>query len=308
MRHAYFVGLDGGGTKTRAVLLDARGNELSSAQSGPSNLHAVGTETTEISLQAAIRDVLAAAGLAAIDIAALGLGLAGAARPQDKKTVRAMVSRIAGFSRVFITHDAETALVGATGRRYGVVLIAGTGAIAYGINAQGESYRADGWGHLLGDEGSAYWIGRESLRAVARAHDGRGPATALTERLLFQLDLAEPTKLIQHVYDGSFGTPRVAALAPVVEQTALDDDCVAQGILRQAGQHLSNTLSTVILSLSMNSQEFDVALMGGVLSTKGLVHTTVVASLSEAAPRARAIDPHHDAAWGAARLAQLAAG
>jgi len=306
LTEAYTIGIDGGGTKTRAVLIDAQGNERASALSGPSNFHVVGTERAEASLQTAIRDVLDAAGLVATDISALGLGLAGAARPQDKETVRAMVSRIAHFDPVFITHDAETALVGATGRRYGVVLIAGTGAIAYGINARGESRRADGWGHLLGDEGSAYWIGREGLRAVVRAHDGRGPSTDLTERLLFHQSLPEPSKLIRHVYGGSFGTTEMAALAPVVERAALDDDGVAQDILQRAGRHLGKTLSTVISGLNMNSQAFDVALMGGVLNAKGIVHTAVVASLTQAAPHAHAIDPRHDAAWGAARLAQLA--
>ena len=98
----------------------------------------------------------------------------------------------------------------------------------------------------------------------------------------------------------------MAALAPVVERAALEDDGVAQDILQRAGAHLGNTLATVISGLNMNTQAFDVALMGGVLTAKGIVHRAVVSSLTQAAPRAQAIDPRHDAAWGAARWAQLA--
>jgi N-acetylglucosamine kinase len=307
MSGEYFVGVDGGGTKTQAALIDALGDEIARASGGPSNYHAVGVETAEASLRAAIYGVLDAARLEATDVAALGLGIAGAARPRDKETVRAVLARIARFPCVLITHDAETALMGAIGRRYGVVLIAGTGAIAYGVNARGETCRADGWGHLLGDEGSAYWIGREALRAAARAHDRRGPDTDLAERLLSHLDLSDASKLIRHVYADGFGVPQVAALAPLVEGAALDGDPIAQAILRQAGWHLGSTLRAVILGLQMREQAFDVALMGGVLRAQGVVRETVVGTLGEVAPRARAIEPRHDAAWGAALLARQAA-
>jgi N-acetylglucosamine kinase-like BadF-type ATPase len=304
---SYFLGVDGGGTKTEAVLIDMENNEIARVTAGPSNFHAVGAEVAEASLRAAIGGILSAARLEAAGVTALGLGMAGAARPRDQETIRAMLSRIARFPCVLITHDAETALVGATGRRHGAVLIAGTGAIAYGVNARGESRRADGWGHLLGDEGSAYWIGREALRAAARAHDGRGPATDLAERLLSHLGLDDASKLIRFVYAAGFGVPQVAALAPLVEQGATDGDMIAQAILRQAGWHLGSTLRAVILGLRMGRQAFDVALMGAVLRARGIVRATVDSTLAEIAPHACAIEPRHDAAWGAALLARQAA-
>jgi N-acetylglucosamine kinase len=301
-----FLGIDGGGTKTEAVLLDGAGCEMARATDGPANYHAVGQERAENSLRAAIRGVLDAAGLEAHAVSALGLGMAGAGRARDQAVIRTMLSRIERFPRVFITHDAETALVGATGQRYGVVLIAGTGAIAYGVNERGESRRADGWGYLLGDEGSGYWIGREGLRAVARAGDGRGPATGLADRLLSHLGLADAGDMIGHVYAERFGVSQVAALAPLVGQAASDGDVVAQEILRQAGWHLGQTLRAVIVGLHMAPQAFDVALAGGVLKTQGTVRATVKAMLAEIAPRARAIAPRHDAAYGAALLARRA--
>lgn len=198
MRECYLLGIDGGGTKTEAVVLDAENNEVARATRGPSNYHTVGQAAAEASLQEVIRQVLSAAGLETADVAALGLGMAGVARPGDREIVQAMLARIARFPRLVITHDAECALVGGLGQRYGMVVVAGTGAMAYGVNARGESRRADGWGFLMGDRGSAYWIGRRALRAVTSAADGRGPATDLEGAVLAHLGRSSVSELVQN--------------------------------------------------------------------------------------------------------------
>ena len=151
MSDGFYLGIDGGGTGTRTVVLDANAAVIARATSGPSNYHSVGQAVAETSLHTAIHQVLAAAELTMEDVSAVGLGLAGVARSSDVEVVQTILSRIAHFPRVIITHDAEIALVGGVGRRYGVVLIVGTGAIAYGVNGQGESHRADGWGYIVGD-------------------------------------------------------------------------------------------------------------------------------------------------------------
>jgi N-acetylglucosamine kinase-like BadF-type ATPase len=299
-----FLGIDGGGTKTVAVLLDENSQEIARAVSGSSNIHSVGPAVAEASLREAIDGVLTAAGLTAADVTAIGLGMAGAARPEDQQFVRDLLARIAPFRNVLVTHDAEAALVGSIGRRYGVVLIAGTGAIAYGVNARGESRRADGWGYLLGDEGSAHWIGLKGLRAVVRAHDGRGPATALTDALLSHLGLTGADALVTKVYADDFGVPLLAAFAPLVSEVAHSGDPVALGIQREAGQRLGETLCTVVRGLGMSGQTFEAVLLGGVLRARDLVWQTVVAALREAAPHVRIIEPRHDAAVGAALLAK----
>jgi len=297
-----FLGIDGGGTKTVAVLLDGISREIARAVGGSSNIHSVGQAVAEASLREAIERVLSAAGLTAADVTATGLGMAGAARAEDQQSVRDLLARIAPFRNVLVTHDAEAALVGGIGRRYGVVLIAGTGAIAYGVNARGESRRADGWGYRLGDEGSAHWIGLEGLRAVVRAHDGRGQATALTEALLPHLGLPHADALVTRVYADDFGAPQLAALALPVSDVARGGDPVAQAIQREAGRRLGETVSAVVRGLGMCDQAFEAVLMGGVLCARDLVWQTVVAALREVAPRARIVEPRHDAAVGAALL------
>lgn len=320
MTNACFLGIDGGGTKTRAVLLDSRSREIARTVSGPSNYHSVGRAAAQASIGQAIHQVLAIAGRTWADVQAIGLGLAGVARPSDHQVLHDILAEIAsglGAPRrrgaayepcMLITHDAEAALVGGVGRRYGAVLIAGTGAMAYGVNAQGQSRRADGWGYLLGDDGSAYWIGREGVRAVARACDGRGPPTALQDMIVAHLELGECSELVSRVYAQEFDVPHVAAIAPLVEQAAQKGDAVAGEILQQAGRQLGCTLCTLVRKLDMAGEAFEAVLTGGVLRSESPVKDVVVAALREAAPHASAIAPRHDAAFGAALLARQTGG
>jgi N-acetylmuramic acid 6-phosphate etherase len=311
MAMGYFLGVDGGGTKTAAVLLSGDNREIARAVRGPSNYHSVGLPVAEAALREAIHQVLASAGLTATDVTAIGLGMAGVGRPGDQRVVQDMLSHIARFRRVVITHDAEVALIGGVGHRHGAVLIAGTGATAYGVNTHGAAWRADGWGYLVGDEGSAYWIGVEGLRAAARAHDGRGPATALEDLLVSHLGLSDADALVTLIYADASGSkgqvvPRLANLAPLVSHAARGGDTVAQAILQEAGRRLSNTLNAVVRGLNMTNEAFEAVLMGGVLRARDLVWKTVTVALKEIAPRARVIEPRHDAAVGAALLAQQA--
>jgi N-acetylglucosamine kinase-like BadF-type ATPase len=308
MTNSYFLGIDRGGTKTQAVLIDESRREVARTSSGPSNIHSVGRAIAEASLTEAIRQALAIAGIASGGVHAVALGLAGAGRPEDRQVARDIVSRIAPFRHITITHDAETALIGGVGRRYGVVLIAGTGAIAYGVNALGQSARADGWGYLLGDDGSAYWIGREGLRAVARACDGRGRPTALQSLLYADLQVGSCHELVRRVYAGSFDVPRVASVAPLVGQAAEKGDAVACSILKRAGRRLGRTLGTVVRKLGMNDEPFEAVLAGGLLHSEGMPRDVLVAAFRQTAPYALAIEPRHDAAFGAALLAQSTGG
>jgi N-acetylglucosamine kinase-like BadF-type ATPase len=308
MTQELYLGIDGGGTKTAAVLLDGKGRELARAISGSSNVYSVGREVAQVSLTTAIQEVLSLARISAPDVTAIGLGMAGVFRPGDSEIIEDILAHIADFRRIVIGNDAETALVGGVGRRHGIVLIAGTGSIAYGVNRHGEARRADGWGYLVGDEGSAHWIGVQGFRSVARAHDGRGPATRLTAALVSYLGLSDIQMLVTLVYGKSFGVPELAGLAPLVSQAARQDDAIAQKILREAGLRLSRTLKAVVDGLDMRQEAFNLVLAGGVLRARDLVFQTVIANVGEIAPLAEVTEPQHDAAVGAALLAQLAGG
>src|SRR5262249_22680106 len=163
------------------LLADERGTIVGDARGSGANLQAAG----ELEVEKVLHQVMdAAIGDRDIRPAAICLGMAGVDRPQDIEAVRGIMRRIGFKARVVVVNDALVALVAGAGDAAGVVVVAGTGSIAYGRNDSGRAARAGGWGHLLGDEGGGFWIGRAALRAVVRQFDGRGPVTLLTPMIL----------------------------------------------------------------------------------------------------------------------------
>jgi N-acetylglucosamine kinase-like BadF-type ATPase len=302
------LGVDGGGTKTIAILLDGGGAVIGRGQAGPSNPHAVGEATAQAELRRVIEAALESGSVAAADVQAICLGMAGVDRPGDSAAVASVVREILPAAEVLVHNDAIIALAGGVGRLYGVVLIAGTGAIAYGVDAHGRSRRASGWGHLLGDEGSGYDIGLRALRAVLRAHDGRGPATALTDRVLTAWNLGRPEDLIGLVYAPGFPRRRIAALLPQVDEAAGAGDAVARQILVSAGRELGQAACAVIRGLGMERDVFEVVLAGGAFQTRNLLRAVVDETVRALAPGAVLIEPRHEPAMGAALLALEAVG
>src|SRR5687768_18407090 len=150
--------------------------------------------------------------------AAICLGTAGVDREDDAEAVRGIMRRIGFKTRTLVVNDALIALVAGAGDRPGVVVVAGTGSIAYGRDAAARAARAGGWGYLLGDEGGGFWIGRAALAAVVRPFDGRGPRTLLTGMVLEQMRLASPTELIHEIYFRDLQRHAIAGLAALVQQ------------------------------------------------------------------------------------------
>src|SRR5215210_6230252 len=188
----HVLGIDAGGTKTVGLLADERGVIVSDGRGPGANLHAAGELAVEKVLHEVMEQTI---GDRAIELAAICLGIAGVDRDDEARTVRAIMRRICHHTRVLVVNDALIALVAGARDAAGIVIIAGTGSIVYGRNAAFEAARAGGWGHMIGDEGSGYWIGREALAAVMRASDGRGPATALTAEILAYLHIEDESRL-----------------------------------------------------------------------------------------------------------------
>src|SRR5205085_2564078 len=209
-----YLGIDGGGTHTVALLAGYGGAILGRGAAGPSNRQAGGAGRALAALDEAVRAAFAAAGRTRGPVASACLGLAGADRPEDQAVIREWAERVRLAGQVEVTSDAAILLAAGTPEGWGLVLIAGTGSIAFGRAADGRRARAGGWGHLLGDEGSAYALVMAALQAVARAADGRGPATGLTERLLARLGVSQPQGLITAVYRSGRDRADLVVLAP----------------------------------------------------------------------------------------------
>ena len=300
----HVLGIDAGGTKTVCLLADAEGRVVAMARGGGANLQASGELQVEKVLHAVMEEAL---GDYDVQPAAICLGIAGVDRESDAAAVRGIMRRIGFKTRTLVVNDALIALVAGAAEEPGVVIVAGTGSIAYGRDAEGRAARSGGWGYVLGDEGGGFWIGRAALNAVVRQFDGRGPVTSLTERVLMAMQLESPTDLIHAVYAGGLHRYAIAGIAPVVQQAADAGDAVAADIVSRAGIELAAAASSVIARLEMRGDPFPTLLAGGVFrGVPGLVHH-VASRLAEVAPRSDVGLLDVEPAVGAVRLALAAA-
>lgn len=278
----HVFGIDAGGTKTVCLLADARGAIVSEGRGPGANLHAAG----ELAVEKVLHEVMETAiGDRNITPTAICLGIAGVDREDEARTVAAIMRRIARHSRVLVVNDALIALVAGAGDAAGIVLIAGTGSIAYGRNADGDAARAGGWGHMIGDEGSGYWIGREALAAVMRAGDGRGPATRLSAEMLAHFQVSDVSRLPRIVYDREVPRMSVAAVGPIVQQVAEQGDAVATRILERAAEELVLAARSVASRLEMRGDAFTFYLAGGAFKVVPWLARELPRRLIEVAPR-----------------------
>jgi N-acetylglucosamine kinase-like BadF-type ATPase len=294
----YVIGIDAGGTKTTGILADETGKELREARAGGANLRAHGELGVEKSLYQVI-DALDAPG-PPHEIAALCLGIAGVGNDAERGVVRELLRRLGIRRAVRIVNDAVIALVAGAPEGVGVVLISGTGSIAWGMDAAGKSARSGGWGHLLGDEGSAFWLGHAAVRQGIRAADGRGPATTLYDRIRQRLGVAGTPDLVDWFYDQELSRTRVAELAGVVEEAANDGDSSAEELLDQAAGHLVRAARSVVSQLEFPAA-FPLVLSGGAFRACPSLVARIEARLH--LPAARVVKLEVGPASGAVRLA-----
>jgi N-acetylglucosamine kinase-like BadF-type ATPase len=303
------LGIDGGGTGTVALLAEARPGAdapwvpLGRGEAGPSNIQAVGTAEALRALEDAIGRAFAAPGLERRPVASACFGLAGAGRPEDQAVVRSWAEQ-AGLARVIeVTSDTALLLAVGTPDGWGVAVVAGTGSTALARTAGGATARAGGWGCLMGDEGSGYALTLAGLRAVARADDGRGPATRLTEAFLRELGLAKPADLVATVYRGGRDRAGLAALAPVVLRCAQERDAVAETVVTAAADELAEAAVAAARKSGLEHQTVPLALAGGVLLASSNYRERVLEAVAAKGLRVGPVTLVSEPAEGAVRLA-----
>jgi N-acetylglucosamine kinase-like BadF-type ATPase len=247
----------------------------------------------------AVTQALQAANLQESEIASWGLGLAGACTDAEQTLLRKAIAPICPAQKLAIDEDVAAAQAGAFSGGAGAVCIAGTGANCFGINEKGQRARVDGLGPLLGDRGSGYWIGEQTLRTACKMEDGIVPKSPLLEKVLQQLEVADVAGLVQLVYQPDFERDRIAALAPVVMQLSRNGDAASTNILQSAGRELAATTIAVLRTLNLHP----VAPVGGILSQQTALRETYETELKNAVDGAEVVEPKYDAAVGAALLA-----
>jgi N-acetylglucosamine kinase-like BadF-type ATPase len=255
MRHV--IGIDAGGTKTVGLLADESGEVLAKAIAGGANLLVHG----ELGVEKSLFQVLDALD-SSTPAEALCLGIAGVDRPGEEKVIGDVLRRLGIRREVRIVNDALVALVAGAPTGVGIVVVSGTGSISFGVDPKGRTARSGGWGYLLGDEGSAFWLGHAAVRLGIRAADRRGQPTTLYERICSQLEVDVPDGLVAWFYDQELSRHRVARLAGLVEEAAAAGDEPADRLLDQAARHLVRAARAVERQLDF-AEAFPLVLAGG---------------------------------------------
>ncbi len=282
------IGIDGGGTSTTAWIADETGNPLGKGIAGPSNAKAVGIEAALQALDSAIARAFQEAGREPRTVEVACLGLAGFDRPDDRILLEAWSSRTERARRLVLVNDGHLVIAAGTPDGWGLGVIAGTGSIAVGRDANGRTARSGGWGHLIGDEGSAYLAVIDGLRRVARHVDGREPipqgAEELTEELCRALGVADPSAIVSAIYAPGVDRTRIASFAPAVTAAAARGSEAARQILRASGEELAKAVHAVAVTLwgsHPRRAPLPLALAGSFLLSSSLVADRLVQALDE---------------------------
>src|SRR5688500_2876717 len=304
------VGVDGGGSKTLVMVADERGAEIVSVEAGPSAVRPDEGDRSAMVIATAVRDALAAGGMSHVLPKVLCVGVAGVGRETERQALwQALVS--ADLAEEVVVHaDATIALDDAFGEGPGILLIAGTGSIAYGRGPTGARARCGGWGPVFGDEGSGSWLGRRALSVVTAAHDGREPETVLTGAVLTAAQVDQIDDLIPWA---AAATPALlASLAPAVASAAEAGDLRANALLSLAAEELALHVRTLSRQLFGDEQAAaPVAFAGGLLSRGTLLRKRLEHRLKSAVPGAQVsaeeVIPARGAVRGALRFLGVSA-
>jgi N-acetylglucosamine kinase-like BadF-type ATPase len=277
------LGIDGGGTTTEAWLAELGCRVLGRGSAGPSNAKAVGLLAARSALDSAIRGAFHNAGLTPAAVDVICLGLAGFDRPDDRKILAGWAHEAGWARQLIVVNDGDLVVAAGTPEGWGVGVIAGTGSIAVGRAKNGCTARAGGWGHLIGDEGSAYGVVLDTLRLVARRADGRNSRPsgrdALTERICAALGVAEPSQIVTTIYSSEFTRARIAALAPEVLAACAEAPEVSEQLLIPAGAALAEIVTAVARSLGWTSGMLPLAVAGGFLLSATIVRQAMIDQL-----------------------------
>ena len=298
----YAIGVDGGATKTVALIGTLNGKVIGRGQSGSSNYHNIGPDAARKSIVAAASEARKQAGTedAKPDIAVVALAAINS--PRDLGTAQRLVrnTKIARVS--YVVHDSVAALRAANQGKPGIVVISGTGCVAAGINKKGRYVRVGGWGYIIDDEGSAYDIGTEALRSAFRALDGRAPRTKLTSALKRRFRVGRLEDASSSIYHDGLGIEGIAGLAPLVAKLA-PTDTVCREILKSAGLTLAELAFAVAKQLEMTEDKSTITLVGGTFKTGRYLLRPFQARIREKCPRAQVKSMKFEPALGALSIA-----
>jgi glucosamine kinase len=280
-RARFLLGIDGGATKTLAAVLDLEHSTLHLGHGGPSNEDAVGAKAAVQALLDAAGAALAAAGIESSGLDGAVVAVAGT----DTESIVRHVREARGEGWI-VVNDVVGAWATATGAGPGVAAISGTGSNVFGVGPGGQSWRAGGWGHVLGDEGSGYWLGVESIKAALRDRDASGPATALSDVAPGFFGVASVEALASFVYSKPLTKSEIARFAIETVELAEQGDKVAGELFRRGARILGDQIAAVIEQTGLEGK-FPVGLIGSAYKAGAVFLAPLRERIAESAPGAQ---------------------
>ena len=297
----HVAGVDGGATKTLAAVLDLETSKVSLGHGGPANVDAVGIESAWRAVETATSEALTAARIEGHDLGVTVFGLAGTVPAEVKRRVGQRVSLRAAY----FVNDVVTAWASGTWLEPGVGVISGTGSHVFGVSATGESWRTGGWGHVLDDEGSGYWLGLEGMKAALHYRDASGPPTALLDAAVRFYGLAAIEELQELVYNKPLTKAEIASFAREVATEAEAGDGPAQSLIERGANELAGQVRAPVsvLGLGADGKAFPIALIGSVFERVALFREVFERAVNEFAPTASFVLPELGPIGGSLLLA-----
>lgn len=289
---AYFFGIDGGNSKTHALIINELGNVYGFGASGGSDFHEIGIELAQEVWESAINQALSQKGLKRKDFQCGCFCLAGADLPEDYELLESVVEKIAFPMKVVVKNDSIAALrAGLHKKTFGVTVVVGTGFNAAGWGKNGEEIVLPGLGFISGDYGGGRWLSRQIIRAVMRAWDGRGQKTTLRERVFTKMGVQDEIELIRCLHKGNY-RDQILELVPALFDAAYEGDEVAQSLVIFIGREVGETANALIRRLSLQDEEVPIILSTSVFRGKGPLFLDVITeTVHRTAPKARILMP-----------------
>jgi len=285
---AYLLGIDGGNTKTHALIIDARGWPSGFGASGGSDFQEVGLDSAKQEWRTAIQAAVDASGIALKDVDLACFCLAGADLPEDYSALEKATAELVSPVRALVKNDTMAALrAGLHESAFGITIVVGTGFNAAGRGIQGEEIVLPGLGYISGDYGGGRWLGRQMIRAVMRAWDGRAKPTKLTKMILHSIGVENELELIRYLRREESAQEDLHKLVPLLFEAAFDGDEIAQELIIRLGQEVGLTANTLIRKLELEEEEVPIVLSTSVFRGKGPLLIDVVTTIvHQVAPKA----------------------
>jgi N-acetylglucosamine kinase-like BadF-type ATPase len=299
----YYVGIDGGGTKTFIRIMNEKEETIDTHVTTGSNISSIGYDKTEEVIKNGINKILSRNQLSIKSCKGLCIGAAGVDREKEKEEFESIFRKI-GFESVQVMNDTQIVLKTVTDENKGIVVIAGTGSIVLGIK-NNKKVRAGGWGYKLGDEGSAYWIGMLGIKAVLDAYDQVSIPTDLTKKILSHFELEKVEDFIELFYKNTINKNKIAEVSKIIDAAALIGDVVAIRILESSSHALGKQVIAVYRQLfDSESGKIPVILNGSVLLNSSIFFKAFVNYLKSKRKNLELQPINRDPSFGACKLAK----